>query len=240
MENQFGLSRSIPSDVKREVRVRCGFGCAICGATITEYEHFFPDFKDAKVHDPTSIVLLCPSHHAEVTKGVIPKEAVADASENPVARASGFSHRNLPWFKGDLVFKVGGLTTKGTPIPFSIKGDMPLFFSAPEEGSDVTRISASISGPDGRRILEVAQNEWRVTSNAADFEWVGKRYTFRSSDGVTVLQLRFDPPDLITIEKMTAMIGGSRFEATEDYIELDGRRIPMIQANYCGMGLVIS
>jgi hypothetical protein len=239
MGNRFGLSRSIPADVKRQVRVRCGFGCAICGATITEYEHFYPDFKDAKGHDPDSIVLLCPSHHAEVTKGVIPKDAVSEASRQPAAKAAGFSHRESPWFKGDLAFKVGSLVTRGTPIPFCVKGEIPIFFTATEDGSSFTSISAGISGPDGRRILDVVQNEWRVSNETADFEWVGKRYIFRSADRVTVLQLRFDPPDLITIEKMMAVVGGSKFEATEDYLELDGRRFPMMEANYCGMGMMI-
>ena len=57
--NKHGLSRYIPEAIKREVRQRCGFGCVICGFGFYDYEHFDPDFADAKFHDPNGMTLLC-------------------------------------------------------------------------------------------------------------------------------------------------------------------------------------
>ncbi|MHB0562224.1 hypothetical protein ACX3RA_15640, partial [Escherichia coli] len=57
--NKHGLSRRIPETIKRQIRQRCGFGCVICGFGFYDYEHFKPDFVDAKVHDPNGMTLLC-------------------------------------------------------------------------------------------------------------------------------------------------------------------------------------
>jgi hypothetical protein len=57
--NKHGLPRSIPSHIKQEIRQRCGFGCVICGFGFYDYEHFDPDFVDAKSHSPEGMTLLC-------------------------------------------------------------------------------------------------------------------------------------------------------------------------------------
>lgn len=68
-KNKYGLSRYVPSDVRRIVRQRCGFGCVICGLSLYDYEHFAPYFKDAKSHDPDGITLLCmQSNQKEIEK----------------------------------------------------------------------------------------------------------------------------------------------------------------------------
>lgn len=58
-KNQYGLSKHRPSSVEEEIRQRCGFGCVICGLCFYDYEHFNPDFKDARIHDPRGMTLLC-------------------------------------------------------------------------------------------------------------------------------------------------------------------------------------
>jgi hypothetical protein len=35
--NKYGLKRTIPEKIKREVRQRCGFGCVRCGSLRTNY-----------------------------------------------------------------------------------------------------------------------------------------------------------------------------------------------------------
>ena len=72
-KNKYDLNRDIPNLVKRQVRQSCGFGCVICGASIIDYEHVDPIFAEAKEHDPEKITLLCPQHHAKVTRGFLSK-----------------------------------------------------------------------------------------------------------------------------------------------------------------------
>ena len=49
-ENEHGLPRHIPADVARAVRQECGFGCVICGVALIQYEHFDPEFAEAREH----------------------------------------------------------------------------------------------------------------------------------------------------------------------------------------------
>lgn len=72
--NKHGLSRNIPSAVRLKVRKRCGFGCVVCGSAVYDYEHFEPEFHDAKEHSASGIALLCPTDHARKRKGELIKQ----------------------------------------------------------------------------------------------------------------------------------------------------------------------
>src|ERR1700756_833363 len=89
--NKDGLSRDIPADIRRVVRQRDGFGCVVCGLGIYEYDHFNPEFSEAKSHRPDGIILLCASCHAKKTKKVLSLETIAAAAANPRCKRVGFS-----------------------------------------------------------------------------------------------------------------------------------------------------
>ena len=134
---------------------------------------------------------------------------------------------------------MGGLTVVQTPIPFVIKGDAPLIFSNMGSSAPL-EISAEIKNPDGIGILQVTANEWRILNSAVDFEWKGNRYIFRDKKDI-ILQLRFEPANsLIVIEKMLTICGGSRIDVHEDSWSIDGKTMPTIFADYCGIGLCIN
>lgn len=221
MANQHGLSRHIPEDVKRAVRVRCGFGCAFCGVTITEYEHFFPDFSDAEIHDPDQIVLLCPMHHGLVTKGVLPKDQVAAASLSPKAKSVGFSRLEHPWFTGLPNLKLGGNSIiTGTPIPIRFGNEPVIKFDAPEEGSNVTRISANLRDASGKHFLRIIDNEWQVVDGSWDFQFIGSRYIFKGANREPMLILRMNAPDMIAIELLNTSINGTPLVITEEHVRI--------------------
>lgn len=81
--NIHGLSRDIPTDIKRQIRKECGFGCVCCGLAIATYEHIIPEFKDAKEHNPEKMAYLCGNCHDRVTRGIWSKEKVLEARKNP-------------------------------------------------------------------------------------------------------------------------------------------------------------
>jgi hypothetical protein len=238
--NEFGLSRHIPEAVKREVRVRCGFGCAVCGTTITEYEHFYPDFAEASAHDASRIVLLCPTHHSLVTKGLLPKEQVLSASEAPAAKQAGFSKFHHPWFAGLPSLKIGGggLIT-GTPIPIQIFGESLLRFDPPEDGSSVTRISASLRDATGSQFLKIVENEWQVIDGNWDFELVGKRYKFKDAFGSPMLVLRMEAPNFIAIELLKTSVNGTPIHITEDEMLIGTNRFKGMAVSDCAVGFAI-
>lgn len=240
MANKFGLNRDIPEQTKREVRQRCGFGCAICGVTITEYEHFFPDYKNARSHDANRIVLLCPNHHREVSKGLLPKEQVAEASLNPKARQVGFSTQRIESFRGIPSLKFGGgMLVKLTPIPLQVYGVNLIEFQAPEEGSEVTRISMNLADAVGGEMLRVASNEWIVSSETWDFKLVGNRYIFTNSSGSPDLILRFEPPEAIVIENLRSTVNGMPIHVTETSLSVGAMELSGNVVSNCGIGLSI-
>ena len=239
-QNQFGLSRHIPEDVKREVRARCGFGCAVCGTTITEYEHFFLDFADAAKHDPQRIVLLCPTHHSLVTKGLLPKEQVEEFSIKPIAKEQGFSQFNHPWFKGIPSLKMGGgPLVSGTPIPIEFKGESIIQFEPPELGSEVARVSANLRDAAGSHFLKIVQNEWQVMSGNWDFQSVGNRYIFSDHSGSPMLRLRMEPPNFIAIELLRTSVDGVPIHITEDNLMIGSNSFSGGIFSNCGVGISI-
>src|SRR5690554_4444882 len=96
--NRYGLKRTIPATVKREVRQRSKFGCVICRSAIYQYEHILPEFKDAREHSPDCIALLCPTCHSSVTKKRLPKEVVQKQYEKIQREASTAPPRDNEYF----------------------------------------------------------------------------------------------------------------------------------------------
>src|SRR3569832_302716 len=90
-KNKFGLARSIPDPVKREIRKRSGFGCVICGLILYDYEHFDPPYEEATRHDPNGICLLCPNHHRRAGRPALSKEEVGRAYAEPFALRRGYA-----------------------------------------------------------------------------------------------------------------------------------------------------
>jgi hypothetical protein len=240
MANQFGLSRNIPEGVKRAVRQRCGFGCAICGATITEYEHFFPDFIDAKQHNSERITLLCPTHHSMATKGILQKSKIQDASAHPAAKTMGYSKENHPWFEGVPSLKMGGGgLVKNTPIPIQVRGENLIEFGAPENGSNITQISANLSDASGENILKISANEWKVLSGNWDFKCIGNRYLFLDKFNDPNLILRMEPPHFIAIELFRTSTNGTPIHITEEKMMIGSNTFRGGMISGCHIGISI-
>ena len=75
-KSKWGLGRTIPEAVKREVRQDSFFGCIFCGGLVYNYEHVDPEFKDACEHNPENMTLLCGIHHDLKTGGQLSAERI--------------------------------------------------------------------------------------------------------------------------------------------------------------------
>jgi len=67
--NTHQLSRTIPDEIKQQIRQNSKFGCVVpnCREAFYEYEHIIPEFKDAKEHNPDKMCLVCPTHNPRRT-----------------------------------------------------------------------------------------------------------------------------------------------------------------------------
>lgn len=72
----------IPASIKREVRQSCGFGCAICGLPIYDYDHII-EYSAVKEHTVENLVLLCDNHHRRKNK-TIPFSEIQRAKNDPI------------------------------------------------------------------------------------------------------------------------------------------------------------
>lgn len=110
--NKYGLSRDIPSEVKRAVRQNSGFGCVLCGLSLYTYDHIDPPWAEAQAHMSDKICLLCPNHHERKNKGLLSMQEIKAAYQAPFAKTVGYSHdpefrtcqRPLELRLGNLVF----------------------------------------------------------------------------------------------------------------------------------------
>jgi hypothetical protein len=215
--NKFGLSRDIPSIVKREVRRRCKFGCVICRRGFYQYEHIDP-FELISSHDPDRICCLCGSCHDAVTRGQLSKSAVDKAyrqisgeAPSDVEPPSG----PLDFHTGEAHLMVGGL--RYSPAVCSVLR---------YHGQDLIRVDPGIEGEPGSitahffddkgsAVFQLAGNEWIGESINWDIEVKGARLSVRNPDCRVVLALRLEPPGTIVIERLDMRFGDGHILVSE-------------------------
>ena len=238
MKNKHGLSRDIPRDVKRYVRQRCGFGCVICGASIYQYDHFEPEFSEALTHEGDGITLLCPTHHDEKTRGVLPIELVKRHNLDPTSVKYGQTSITRPYFDHIPSLALGGgMLVENTPIPVMVRGIPMIEFMAPEPGSKVARINANITSEDGKNGLRIVDNEWIVDAGVWDYEWIGQRMTIRDNNGKVSLQISIFPPKLIMVDKLRYNRPGINVTITQTEIIANGIGFTDCIASHCMVGI---
>lgn len=178
--NKHGLGRHIPTDVKREVRQRCGFGCVRCGLGFYDYEHFAPDFKDAKRHDRAGITLLCMQCNQKRARGQLSAESIALANANPRCHQEGFTREEWGFGHAPIEVAFAGATFTDCKTLIEID-DFPIMsVKPPEDGSGFYQLSAMLSDRTGQLTLKIEENEWFARVENWDVECVGQRITLRS------------------------------------------------------------
>lgn len=229
--NKQGLSRAIPTEIKLQVRKRCGFGCVICGLGIYEYEHFDPEFKHATSHNPDGITLLCPNHHTRKTKGLLSKESVIRRNNNPEALKQGFISDELDLSAEDLIMFMGTNSFKKTAIAVQI-GDEPILSITPSDEEDEPyHLSAKLRDRQGSVILEIEKNEWKTHIGSWDCKTIGNRIQIRSAPREIELIIKHIPPNELHIERLRMVHKGYIIEAHESnptkFITPDGSVITL-------------
>lgn len=214
--NKHGLTDSISSKIKRQIRQRCGFGCVNCGNAVYQYEHVDPTFAEATEHDPNYIVLLCGSCHDRVTRKVLSKETIKLSSKNPICKTSGFSFGPFDLGLVEPTIKIGTLTCRSVETLIEVNGESIFSIQKPECEGAPFRISALLADLDGREILKIVDNEWITTTNNWDVEVVGPRITIRKSLGNISLVLRTEPPHSLIIERLEMEHQGVKISCLED------------------------
>jgi hypothetical protein len=208
--NRYGLSRNIPSPIKREVRKKCGFGCVVCGSIIIDYHHFDPPFSLAKFHNPNGIALLCGGCHTKVTRGVLSNDTVAKAARKPKCLEQGFSHFPLDVGEQFPLVLLGNSTFIGNPTIIRAFGNRLFAIDKPEEIGSPFRISAVFYDRNGIEACRLIENEWKGLASNWDITSKGNAITVHRAHGEIAHKMRTNPPDKLVIERLDLFYKGFR------------------------------
>lgn len=201
-KNRQDLSRNIPSEVKRQVRQRDGAGCVKCGSFFYHYDHLGVEFKDADVHDPDKIVLLCGGCHDKKNRGFLSTETIEEAARNPICKRKGFSWGALDLGGAHPVVTFGTILARNAKTILKIEGEDVFSILPPVEDGEPFRISANLYDSNGNLIVRIVENQVEVLEVSWDAEVVGQRINIRSGLGVFEAILRVEPPCGIVVERL--------------------------------------
>jgi hypothetical protein len=196
-QNRYGLSRHIPEATKKEVRSRCGFGCVICGICIVDYDHFLPEFKDAKSHDPNGITLLCAQHNQEKQRGFLSNQKVIECNQNPKCKQNGFVNYILDVDKEIPDVFLGKAQFINTSCILKIMDEKIFYFSKNEE--NIFQINFSFFDSSGNEICKIKNNELIHNIGNFDIQVSGGNFAFKDSDNQQALDFKYEPRKSISI-----------------------------------------
>ncbi|MEI6847979.1 MAG: hypothetical protein WCK32_08115 [Chlorobiaceae bacterium] len=175
-KNLHGLSRSIPEQVKREVRQRSKFGCVVCRYGFYEYEHIAPSFETATTHDPANICCLCSSCHSAVTRGQRSKSSVAAAYAAIQAKTSEDASNPfgpLDFYGGWAELRIGGLHYNPLiQTVLRVHGE-DIIKIIPSDAKRQGSISAIFFDEASNPVLALDKNEWEGSTENWDINVVG-------------------------------------------------------------------
>lgn len=217
--NRFGLSRVIPSAIRRQVRQRCGFGCVRCGVALVDYEHFDPDFKDAAEHRAEGITLLCMQCNQKRRRGVLSAETVAAANSAPRCRSQGFASESFDFGTDSLEVVFAGVRMVDCNRLIEVNSVPILAVIPPEMAMQPYRLSGLFADETGDITLEIRDNIWSVDADNWDVECVGPRIFIRRGARDISLILRSEPPHRLVVEQLNMQFEGIRLRGTDKRLE---------------------
>lgn len=219
----------IPEPVRRAVRQRCGFGCVICGSPLVEYDHI-DGWAKKWIHDVQRITLLCPAHHSEKTKGLLPKKEVEKATANPRNVSEGTSSPYGLWFAAtegercEFMFGtnrfISAPLTEGVHFTPIVVHDKPMIRFTYMDGRLL--LSCRMANKERRLLLEIENNEVKISRTNWDVELEGQRLTLRTAPGEIALGIRFEPPRTVHIERIHMVHEGHKIDLESGNLHIDG------------------
>ena len=148
--------KSIPAVVARQLRQEAGFGCCKCGSPILQYHHIIP-WRQDEHYRPGDMMVLCPLHHDQATKGAMPtceqRELKATPHNIQRGRANGLLEVKQDYCAADL----GTITVVGEGCFMRIHGEEILSFSL---GTKNLEISLKLFSESNELLVQIDKNEW--------------------------------------------------------------------------------
>lgn len=213
----------IPPAIKRAVRIRCGFGCVLCGSPfLLEYDHII-EWNVVKEHTQDNITLLCRHHHGEKTNGFLPIGDLIRADKEPYNIVNGISAAFPIRYSGEQFSVIIGTNILEIVEPNQrvmdalVINQFPIVSFYIENGMPFLNIN--ICNQDNQIVLSVKDNEVEFNLNAWDIEAIANRIIVREAPNNILVEIEFLPPDKVNIIRGKFGYQGIVLRVTEDQIK---------------------
>ena len=149
-------SRRPPADVARHLRREAGFGCCVCGGPIIQYHHIV-EWKVEKHFRLEDMMVLCPIHHDQASKGAMPEAEQREAKASPHNVRRGLADGLLKVRQDYCAMHIGSLTLVGEGPFIRIDGEDLLSLYLGEKRLE---ISLQLYDENDNLLLLIERNEW--------------------------------------------------------------------------------
>ena len=178
---------NIPSEIKRNIRKKCNYGCIICGCPICEIDHLTKEWHECHEHDENDMFLLCPTHHAEKTKGLLTKSKIMECFLSSKRKNTEPYKLNIE--KCALILGNNLIET----FPGTLFNILNKSYISAEIENDNYLFSGKVINKDGNTAFELNENEITFYSSIWDIEFAGKTIEFRNKLRDLFLKIIIDP-----------------------------------------------
>lgn len=235
-------SRTIPAPIRRAVRKRYGFGCAICGLPIFDYDHF-AEYAEVKEHSEDNIVILCPNHHSDKTRKRLSKNRINYYRENYRNKSEPYTAAWKIEPNESIEVIVGSNYAIWTPLEedsyFEVIWVAGIsHFTLHFEDGWIT-FSLHVTNSEGLTLLYIHKGEMVVSTDIGDYEYVADKLTISNEmrEVVCELTLRNDKIVIHNANFITESIGWSIKDSAMTTIGTDAKLISLFgQAHWRGAG----
>lgn len=227
----------LPEAVQSQIRHRCGYGCVRCGVTIYSFCQFPVD--DEPGWSAPAIVLLCQTCLRTLTAHPLERAQYAALLKRPIARDPQFIRHQLPYYPAMPRLRVGGAAlVRNTSIPVMIGGYAPIGFAPPINANGATLITLTLMTAKGIPEPIIHANIWSPPDDSWQFHHLGGRYIVESDASASRAEIEISAPDCITIVHIVSEVGDRKIEMTENWVEIDGKRMTNLIASGHLVGLI--
>lgn len=225
----------ISDPMKREVRQRCGFGCVVCGLPLYTYEHIL-GWANVHRHVAEELTLLCDLHQHESTSKLLTQEQIIYADKYPYNLREGISKPYALHYNGlncivDVGSNVFSYKDDGTCpefVAFAIDEDLIIGFRL-DNGHWL--LSLNMYDKNDNLILLIVDNELVYSISPWDIELVGRNLIIREAQRKILVDILFEPPNKIKIQRGHLFHNGIEVEIKPDCVYIVNNRS---RFSYCG------
>ncbi len=216
----------IPLPMKRAVRQRCGFGCVICGSPVYHIDHMKP-YSEEREHEEVNLTLLCPNHHEEKTKGLLPLAVVQEANLDPVNIKNGITtpyklHYGRVGHECSVLIGSGRFTMAFDEKPKRMQAVVvdrtPLLMFELLDGH--VYVSMALFDRFNQMMVLIDSNELVFTTAGWDYEFSGSTLVVRTAMGEVAAAIEFRPPAEIWFKTGELLLNGTGVRVNGGVLEI--------------------